>query len=300
MAKKPWRLVIGVLGLVAACSEPASAPDGAIDSVIGGDAAVVEASIDATADISLGDGTNGRGGKKGLWSEKITVEGVSRLYAVYSPKTAVRHPMPLVLHFHGWRPLPAEVESEVQYVYSTVAEKEGFVAVAFEALPCPGLGDPKDPYACFQQSRDLPFINAVIKKLEGLYNLDTKRYYLSGHSGGSFFVEGLGLGNSERFAAAAVFSGGCISASDEYGNSCSVYKTLAEKAPRKIPYFVTHGDKDQVVPIKYSVDLLDLVLRPNNFPTSVISKFDGGKYGHSIDYRIVPDVWKWISQYKIP
>jgi predicted esterase len=245
-------------------------------------------------------GTGGTGGKLGHTEQTISFGNEKRLFAVHTPTGYdFKTPVPLVLHFHGWRPLPAEVSDELLYVWAGTADANGFIAVAPEGLACPEL-NPSDPYACFRQDRDGPFVLALINHLGSLYNLDLDRLYLSGHSGGSFFIQGFGLLNTTTFAAAVEFSGGCISASDKYGNSCSVYTALSKAAPRKIPFAVVHHATDQVVPVKYSADLLAL-LKANAHPTKAVDKYTPpGTTGHSIDNKVVPDIWAWLSTHVLP
>jgi poly(3-hydroxybutyrate) depolymerase len=239
--------------------------------------------------------SNGTGGKSGLYQDTLAFKGSPRNYAVYVPTgytgdTAV----PLVLHFHGWRPAPAGVLNEVSYVWKPTAEASTFIAVAPEGAPCPELNPGGDPYLCFDEISDDAWIQSLIDTLKSRYNVDLDRVYLSGHSGGSFFTQGYGLLHSTQFAAAAVFSGGCISASDQYGNSCSVYDGEAKKAPRKIPYFLVHNPKDQVVPQSYSIAMKG-VFDKEGFPTnSHFDPYNGGSNGHSIDNTLVPGVWEWL------
>ncbi|MBW2736159.1 MAG: hypothetical protein JRH20_27555 [Deltaproteobacteria bacterium] len=251
-------------------------------------------------EVSTQAGTGGQGGELGHTSQTLDYGGEARLFAVHVPPSYdAQTPTALLLHFHGWRPLPAEVNSELAYVWGDTADENGFIAVAPEGLPCPEL-NPDDPYGCFRELRDGPFVTALIEHLGGLYNLDLKRVYLSGHSGGAFFVQGHGIAHADTYASTVTFSGGCISSSDQYGNSCSVYQSLSAKASRKIPFFVVHHGSDQVVPIRYSVDLLD-VLKAGEHPTSALDQYDPpGEYGHSIDVKIVPQVWEWVGAFTLP
>jgi predicted esterase len=139
----------------------------------------------------------------------------------------------------------------------------------------------------------------MIAHLGTLYNLDLDRLFLSGHSGGAFFVQGHGLSNASTYVAAVTISGGCIASSEQYGNSCSVYKQLSNSAQRKIPFFVVHHASDQVVPQSYSAELIK-VLNANGHPTSAISDYSPGSSGHSIDPAIVPQIWTWISGNSLP
>jgi poly(3-hydroxybutyrate) depolymerase len=238
--------------------------------------------------------SGGSGGKTGTTTATLPFEGKPRNYAVHVPTGYTGEAgVPLVLHFHGWRPAPAGVKDEVTYVWKPTAEKQNFIAVAPEGAPCPEL-NPSDPFLCFEETRDDAWVQSLIDTIKGQYNIDLDRVFLSGHSGGSFFVQGYGLLHPTQFRAATTFSGGCIADSDKYGNSCSVYDKLAKKAARKLPYYLVHNPDDQVVPQDYSV-AMKKVWVTNGFPAnSYFKKYNGGSTGHSIDGTLVPGVWEWL------
>lgn len=247
-------------------------------------------------DAPASKGTGGTGGKPGHTMQSMTHDGQKHIFAVHVPRSYNESkPVPLLLHFHGWRPLPAGVSEELDYLWAPSTEAEGFIAVAPEGLPCPELNE-SDPYGCFRETRDGPFVKALVEHLGKLYDLDLDRLFLSGHSGGAYFVQGHALSHSSTYVAAVTFSGGCISSSDKYGNSCSVYKQLSAQAERKIPFFIAHHPSDQVVPVGYSADLIK-VLKAHKHPIKTKSDYDAGKYGHSIDAKIVPDIWTWLASF---
>ena len=243
----------------------------------------------------------GTGGMTGLYQTTLDDKGTARNYAVYVPSTySADKAVPLVLHFHGWRPAPAGVKSEVSFVWKATAEANNFIAVAPEGAPCPELDPGQDPFLCFEEQRDEAWVEALRAQIESEYNIDRNREYLSGHSGGSFFVQGYGLLHPTVYAAASEFSGGCISESDQYGNSCAVYADLMKSPVRKMPYYLTHNPDDTVVPQEYSLSF-DNLLMTNDFPhASHFEAYNGGSSGHSIDPKLVPPVWAWLSQYAHP
>ncbi len=245
--------------------------------------------------------SKGTGGMTGLYETQLDDSGKARNYAVYVPtgytgQTAV----PLVLHFHGWRPAPAGVKQEVQYVWKATAEANDFIVVAPEGAPCPELDPGSDPFLCFDETRDGAWIEKLRTLLQSQYNIDIDRVYLSGHSGGSFFVQGYGLLNPTTYAAAAEFSGGCIAASGDYGNSCSQYEKLMKTPARKIPFYLTHNPGDMVVPQYYSKDML-LLFQQYEYPTMThFEAYNGGSTGHSIDPKLPGPTWDWLKQYAHP
>jgi poly(3-hydroxybutyrate) depolymerase len=245
--------------------------------------------------------SNGSGGKTGDTTQHMMSGGNDRLFAVHTPSfydPAVG--VPLVVHFHGWRPLPAGVLAEIRSVWSKQADAQTFIAVAPEGLPCPELDPGGPPYGCFSLSTDKGFVNELVDLIQASYNIDLDRIYLSGHSGGSFFDQSLALALPDRFAAAVEFSGGCISESDKYGNSCSVYAKYDQTASRKLPFYLVHNPDDMVVPPYYSSDLLDLLNADGHVTKSYFMSYDGGDTGHSIDPTLVPDVWTFLSMYTRP
>ena len=274
----------------------------------GGSGVVAQGQADSAPDLGGGDmvvipmnATSGSGGALGDYEEHLMSGGASRLIAVHVPPTYTgASGVPLIVHFHGWRPLPAGVTAEIKFIWASVADQNGFIAVAPEGLPCPELDPGGPPYGCFEATTDRPFVEQLISDLGAKYNIDLDRVYLSGHSGGSFFDQELAIADSDRYAAAVEISGGCISDSNAYGNSCSVYDTLSQKAARKIPMFLMHNVDDQVVPNEYSMDLFGL-LSDDGHPVSGIldQSYDGGDTGHSVDPTLIPQVWSWISNYRL-
>jgi predicted peptidase len=238
----------------------------------------------------------GTGGKTGLAEKTLDDKGTARIYGINVPASYTGEVgVPLVLHFHGWRPAPAEVKDEVKYLWKPVADKAGFITVAPEGSPCPELNPKGDPFLCFDEQKDDAWLTKLIETIASQYNVDRDRIFLSGHSGGSFFTQGYGLLHPEKFHAAVIFSGGCISASDEYGNSCSVYREIAKKVDRKIPYYVVHNPGDKVVPQGYSI-AMSKVLKDAGFPLKTyFTAYEGGSNGHSVDPKLVPDVWTWLA-----
>lgn len=240
--------------------------------------------------------SGGSGGATGLTQSSLDDDGKDRVYAINVPPTYTGETgVPLVLHFHGWRPAPAGVKDEVKYVWKPTGDKEGFITVAPEGAECPELNPDGDPFLCFTNGKDDRWLGRLFDTIVSQYNIDRDRIFLSGHSGGSFFVQGYGLANPDKFHAAVTFSGGCISASDEYGNSCSVYKALAAKVDRKTPYFIVHNVGDQVVPQTYSIAMSKLLKDAGFAVKTHFQKYDGGSSGHSIDPTLVPDIWAWLS-----
>ncbi len=307
------RLPLAVtLAFFAACSSEnnSPAPDGSKispDAATAQDLSIMDQALKIQPDTQPHDSapspaapTYGKGGTLGHTMQEMEVMGQKRIFAVHvPPRYTESQAVPLLLHFHGWRPPPAEVSDEIKYVWGPTADKYTFIAVAPEGGPCPELNE-ETPYACFKDLPDRYFITELIKYLGERYNIDLNRIYLSGHSGGGFFVQSHGLVFSKSYAAVATFSSGCIKEKDTYGNSCAVYKQISEAVKYKIPFFINHNPNDQVVPYKMSTDMLE-TLKSAGYTTNFQDVTENtGKNGHSIDPLIVPKVWEWISQFTRP
>lgn len=280
-------------------------PEGTVDAACGASVCVGRtgyrcgddgASVAPAPEACPHNWSGGSGGETGLAERTLDDEGTARKYGINVPASYTGEiGVPLVLHFHGWRPAPAGVKDEVKYVWKTTGDKEGFITVAPEGSECPELNPDGDPFLCFDEKKDDAWLSKLLDTITSSYNIDRDRIFLSGHSGGSFFVQGYGLLHSQKFNAAVTFSGGCISASDKYGNSCSVYRELAAEVERKVPYFVVHSPKDKVVPVAYS-KAMSKVLTDAGFSVQTnFTEYKAGSNGHSIDPSLVPNIWTWLT-----
>jgi predicted peptidase len=91
---------------------------------------------------------------------------------------------------------------------------------------------------------------ALLDEIEAKYAVDTQRVYLTGLSMGGFGTWSLGLSHPERFAAIAPVCGG-----GEF-----ITPLLADKTKlAELPIWAFHGAKDDVVPLKESQRMVDLL-----------------------------------------
>ena len=127
----------------------------------------------------------------------MIVGGLNRTYYYYVPTSYDgSEPVPLVFDFHGgWSNGLAEWSSTRS---DRVAEKEGFISVA-----------PSSYIAGFVPSLDFSFVSAIIDTMETQYNIDSRRIYAYGISGGSVFSTQLAYDPdlSDKFAAVGLVSG---------------------------------------------------------------------------------------------
>lgn len=313
------------LAVVTACTAKTTTPQAAQDAPATAPCAcaglpVAEGTVDAACGASVCVGTagykcgddgqsvtpdpaacphnwsGGTGGKTGLVEKTLEDGATKRVYAINVPPTYTGETgVPLVLHFHGWRPAPAEVKDEVKFLWKPVADEKGFITVAPEGSECPELNPKGDPFLCFNEGKDDAWLDKLVELVSSQYNIDKDRIFISGHSGGAFFVQGFALLRPEKYRGAIMFAGGCISSSDKYGNSCSVYMETAAKASRKIPYYILHNPTDKVVSPSGSAAMAKL-LKAAGFPVKTyFTAYEAGSNGHSIDPKLIPDVWAWAA-----
>ena len=162
--------------------------------------------------------------------------GEKRKYLLHVPKKYdPSKPAPLVVVIHGFAQWPANQAQVSQW--NPLANEKGFIVVYPSGTGMPkrwrgtGFGTPvKDPLI------DVSFISALIDKLEGQYNIDPSRIYVTGLSNGGGMSLRLSCALSDRIAA--------------IGGVAGAYLYPVEKCERtrSVPMMVVHGDADKVVP----------------------------------------------------
>jgi polyhydroxybutyrate depolymerase len=166
---------------------------------------------------------------------------VERPYAITVPTTYdAAKPMPLVLAFHGYGDGDDGKLVEKYFKLAPVAEEKGFLYVA----PDGTMDKDKQRFwngtdACcdFQKSGvdDVAYVKALIEDVAAHYNVDRKRIYATGVSGGGIFAHRLACDMSETFAAVLSLSGATFADASRCKPTSPL--SIAE----------VHGDKDDVV-----------------------------------------------------
>lgn len=202
--------------------------------------------------------------------------GVNRSYYLFVPEKAAAGNAPLLLLLHGsgrngrtlvdpWLPL---------------AKAEGIVLVA------PDASDPQ-AWRIPQEGPDF-FHNLV--ELVRITNkvVDDRRMYVFGHSAGAIHGLGLGLLESEYFAAIAAHAG-------VVGREMQPVLT---QAPRKIPMAIWVGTDDALFPLSIVRQTRD-ALNAHGFDTKLTEL-----KGHTHNYygaapRINPQVWDFLKAHRL-
>ncbi|HEY0866661.1 MAG TPA: prolyl oligopeptidase family serine peptidase, partial [Fimbriimonas sp.] len=124
----------------------------------------------------------------------------------------------------------------------------------------------------------------LLDHLESRYRVDKDRVYLSGISMGGFGTWALAMEQPERFAAIAPVCGG--------GN------TGRTSVIKDIPTWVVHGDKDEAVPIRRSIEMVDALKAAGGRPIFTI--VPGGGHDVWTDFYGDDAFYAWLFSHKRP
>jgi predicted peptidase len=139
---------------------------------------------------------------------------------------------PLILFLHGAGERGSDLGKVKVHGPPKIVEKKKDFPFVVVSPQCPGNGW-WDSFA----------LNALLDDVLAKYRIDPARVYLTGLSMGGFGTWDLASRHPERFAAIAPICGG--------GSPMAVFRL------RDMPVWVFHGDKDPLVPVKLSDDIVD-------------------------------------------
>ena len=159
--------------------------------------------------------------------ETMSSSGASRTYYLYVPDSVKDNPPPLVILLHG---SGRDGRILVEH-WESIAKKEGIVLAGPDATVREGWSNRDDGPLFFRH---------VVETLRAKLSFDPRRVYLFGHSAGAVHGLGMGLLESEYFAAVALHA----------GSLSPSYSMFIEKAPRKIPIAIWVGTNDAFFPLK--------------------------------------------------
>src|SRR5829696_7068407 len=161
--------------------------------------------------------------------EKLTFGsgGMERTYYLYVPEKAAAGNAPLLLLLHG----SGRNGKTLVDPWLPLAKSEGIVLVAPDSSNPQGWRIPEDGPDFLHDLAELVRITHDI--------VDERRMYVFGHSAGAIHGLGLGLLESEYFAAIAVHAG--VLAPE--------MAPMVPRAPRKIPMAIWVGTDDPLFPV---------------------------------------------------
>ena len=158
--------------------------------------------------------------------ETLQFEGTQRTFYLFVPDKAKEQPAPLIITLHG----SGRDGKILLDHWKGLASKEGIILAGPDATK----------REVWHGATDGPaFLYALAEHLKSKYPVDPKRVYLFGHSAGAIHGLGLGVLESEYFAAVAAHA----------GILPQEYAPFAQRAPRKIPIGLWVGTDDRLFPL---------------------------------------------------
>ena len=208
--------------------------------------------------------------------ETIEVGGKKRTYYLLVPDSAIAdHPAPVVVLLHG----SGRNGLSLMDKWKDLANKEGFIAVAPDAINSEGWQAPID---------GPDFLHELLSLLKSQYAVDTHRMYLFGHSGGASFALYMALYESEYFAAVAIHAG-ALHPQDE---------KIVRIATRKIPIHIAVGDVDPFFPLTAVRATRDMLVS-NGFEVRLTEMKNHDHWYYDLAPKINAEAWEFLKQQKL-
>ena len=205
---------------------------------------------------------------------KTIEKTVTLQYAVYTPDDydgTRAYPLIVMLHGAGERGTDPSLLWR-HGLLKNVKEGKRYPAI----IVAPQVPDTSKYWANYNESLNV-FLDGIIES----YNVDTSRIYLTGLSMGGTGTWHWLLANPERFAAAAPICGTGV-----YWNAHMV---------ANIPLWVFHGDKDAVVPVEESINMVNAIKNRGGDPKLTI--YEG--VGHnSWELAYNDELVEWLLSHK--
>ena len=217
-----------------------------------------------------GDGPCLRPNVAGDMRVDVAFAGTTYSALVYVPDDLRRtRRVPLVLNLHG-----SQANGPIQMDVSglrEVADDEGFIVAAPSgAIPLPPPAQPADPNGHWAWNvpgvpttagqlppptarNDVRFLTRVIEVVSAQLCVDSRRVYVTGHSGGGRMASALGCRIADRIAAIAPNAG--LRAGRPDPDDVSVPEVEDCRPDRPLPVLTFHGQQDVVNPYPGNADL---------------------------------------------
>jgi len=203
-------------------------------------------------------------------SGRFRSSGVKRTYAAYLPPTG--HPHPLVILLHG----SGGTGHDMVERWRDLAGREGIL------LAAPDATDPRQ----WQPPQDGPNLLRDLVEELAPHDIDRRRIYLFGYSAGAVFTLYMAPLESEYFAAAATHAGG-------YNGEADL--DFLDRAPRKIPLFLSVGARDALFPQPLFLTTVQR-LEHAGFPVTTWVLKDS-PHGYEPSADINERAWRFLRQH---
>ena len=192
--------------------------------------------------------------------------GAERDAILQVPATVPDAPLPLVVLLHG----AGGRADRLLTRFASASEAAGVAVLAVDSR-----GQTWDAIRG-RFGPDVAFIDRALTRVFETVSVDPKRLAIGGFSDGASYALALGLINGDAFRKIAAFSPGFL------------MDVPPEGRPR---LFVSHGTKDDVLPIERSSRSIVPTLRRNGYIVT-FREFEGG---HEVPPAIADEGLKWIS-----
>ncbi len=135
---------------------------------------------------------------------------------------------------------------------------------------------------------DEPFVLALIEEVKRQYQIDPDKVFLLGVSAGAHLTYHTGLRHPEIFCGIVVIAGSLSESIKRWGT------TLPEEKERKIPVFIMHGEKDNLLPLWNASWSRDTLEKKGYEVTYVVIP----GHGHDVPHGEIYQIMDWLK--KIP
>lgn len=205
----------------------------------------------------------------------FTFAGVTYPYWVFTPsafRNGAQLPVLLLLHGAGGK------GEHMLNLWQDFAEQKGIILVA-----------PTFPLDAKFETQVPQLLPQFMNEVKTTWHFDPKRVYVFGYSAGGYITFDAATLCSDDFAAAGVFAD--IISPD--------YEWIVTKARRKTPIAIYIGDSDPAFTLAQTRHTRDL-LESHGFPVHYVEvPHQNHNYG-AASATVNPDVWNFMSQYKLP
>ncbi len=180
----------------------------------------------------------------------MTVNGEKRTYGLFVPTGYAKGTaLPLILVFHGDGGSGAEIRKD--FPIEAVARNGALFVYPDGTNDSDGhsFDQEDDP----PKNHDVDFFDGLLATLTGAYSIDTSRVYITGMSGGAYFVNQLA-----RWREPVVWGNAPQSGGGPYGNGDPDFDdngSLTTTGP--VPSLIIHGSADDTVDISEGDKSLD-------------------------------------------
>lgn len=220
-----------------------------------------------------GAGSGGTGGARGLQTRTVTATPAGQ------PAVQVSYDVYVASGYDPATPIPVVFAANMGLApWQGLAEAQRFIVV--------DLRD-HDRNGGWRFDIDVPVLDAVLRDVNGAWNVDTKRVYYHGFSAGAHFGYAVVLANANVFAGLGISAG-------------SMQTAIAQgiwpgAVTRKIPVAIHHGTNDTVVPVAAGRADRDRLTQAGH--PVLFEEFAGG---HTVSAQDAQAIWAFLRQYSLP